>query len=262
MQFVDIVERVFGASAAHASDSAPTSALKILETPFHGEGSAADWAGWIAVTFAILIVVIVSYLVLARRHSTAATSGFLGFIGLCALPLLMMFFGGFSAFEGASRASFCHSCHSAMNLYVDDMKDKESTTLAAVHYDNRYFQETQCYQCHSDYGVAGTVKAKVRGLHHLYYWVTGSATARGEQQITYYGSYPNTLCLHCHAGSGKFLKAADGVHTAIADNLVGPRETTVGFGTDVRSAATSCLDCHGPAHLALADRKKKPAGAK
>jgi nitrate/TMAO reductase-like tetraheme cytochrome c subunit len=262
MQVIDIVERVFGASVVHADDSAQTSALKILETPFHGRGSVADWSWWIAVSLAILILVIVAYLVFAHRRSTAATTGFLAFIGLCVLPLFMMLFGGFAGFEGASQVSFCHSCHSAMDLYVDDMTAKESTTLAAVHYNNRYFQETQCYQCHSDYGATGTIKAKIRGLHHLYYWITNAATARGAQQIKYYGTYPNTLCLHCHAGSQKFLAAADGVHTAIADNLVGPSKNTVGFREDVRSASTSCLDCHGPVHPSLADKKKKQAGVK
>jgi nitrate/TMAO reductase-like tetraheme cytochrome c subunit len=262
MRFTNIAGVVLGPEVAYAQTSAETTALQTLETPFEGSGSAADWAGSITVTLAILILVAVIFSALARRRLTPTIVGSLSFVGLCVLPLLMMALGGFATFEGAKTVEFCHSCHTAMDLYVSDMRNRESTTLAAVHNNNRYFQEAQCYHCHSDYGVWGTAKAKARGLQHLYYWVTNSATARGEKQIQYYGSFPNELCLHCHAGSQRFLRAEDGVHTDMADNLVGSAKEAVGFRRDVASATTSCLDCHGPAHPALADKKKTEKNAK
>ena len=156
-------------------------ALEILETPFEGRGSFVDWANLITIILAILTVILVVYVAFARRRTLPSATRLLGFLGLCVFPLFMMLFGNFATFEGGSKVSFCHSCHTAMDPYVEDMRDKTSTTLAAVHYKNRYFQEHQCYQCHADYGVAGTAKSKFRGLQHLYFWVTGSATNRSNQ---------------------------------------------------------------------------------
>jgi cytochrome c nitrite reductase small subunit len=262
MRSIDVARVVFGSDVAHAQAAEETTALAILETPFEGRGSFVDWAESIAVVLAILILIIIIVSAFLRRRLTPTIVGFLSFGGLCILPLFMLAFGSFATFEGAQKVEFCHSCHTAMDLYVGDMRDKNSTTLAAIHNNNRYFQEHQCYHCHSDYGVTGTAKAKFRGLQHLYYWVTNSATARGEKQIKYYGSFPNELCLHCHAGSQRFLKAGDGVHTDMADDLVGSVKEEVGFRQDVASATTSCLDCHGPAHPSLADKNKTKKEAK
>ena len=143
----------------------------------------------------------------------------------------------------------------AWDLYVDDMKNKKSETLAALHYNNRYIQENQCYRCHSDYGVWGTVEARGRGLSHLYHWVTNSATARGEGQIKLYGTYQNSLCLSCHSGSQKFLEAQVEevkIHKAIAKELLGK-------DSDTGAPTMSCLICHSPAHPAL---EIKPTAAK
>jgi nitrate/TMAO reductase-like tetraheme cytochrome c subunit len=79
-----------------------------------------------------------------------------------------------------------------------------------------------------------------------------SPTGTGEAQIKLYHPYPNTFCLHCHAGSQKFLEADGGTHTDLGDGLL---------NTDPKTGApeTSCLDCHGPPHPTLEDWKKKGA---
>ena len=51
-----------------------------------------------------------------------------------------------------------------MQVYVDDMLDSESESLAAVHYKNRYIPSNQCYDCHTSYGMFGTVEAKMGRL--------------------------------------------------------------------------------------------------
>jgi len=247
MQFADMAGVVFGAEAALAQPSMEATELT-LEQPFVGKGSAADWATSITTYVGILILAIVIFTVIfERRRFTPSTLNLLRFTGLCVLPIFMMFFGSFATFEGSKNVEFCHSCHTAMDPYVDDMRNKDSKTLASLHYNNRYIQVEQCYQCHADYGVWGTIKAKATGLRHLYYWITNAPTARGEKEIKLYGSYQNDLCLHCHAGSQRFLNAEDGLHRDMAaDFLVKDPKTG--------ETKTSCLDCHGPAHPRRADK--------
>jgi trimethylamine-N-oxide reductase (cytochrome c), cytochrome c-type subunit TorC len=188
--------------------------------------------------------------VLERRNSRSPLLGFLRLLGLCALPLFILPVGNFATFEGSKRVEFCQSCHTAMDPYVVDMKSDQSNTLAALHYKNRYIQEDECYQCHADYGVFGAARAKLRGLKHLQRWLTGTATASGEQQIHHYGPYSNDLCLTCHAGSKRFLEAKEGVHRDVASELTAQDPAT-------GAPMTPCLQCHGPAHLSLAEWKAR-----
>jgi nitrate/TMAO reductase-like tetraheme cytochrome c subunit len=136
-----------------------------------------------------------------------------------------------------------------MDLYVSDMRDTSSTTLAAVHYNNRLIPREECYSCHADYSIWGTTEAKMRGLFHLYHWFANSPTARGEEQITLYKSYQNSLCLYCHAGSQRFLESGQRAHLKFADALLGTNAQT-------GAPLMPCGTCHGPAHPKLADRRK------
>jgi cytochrome c nitrite reductase small subunit len=239
--------------AAHAEGNKDTAALT-LEKPFAGGKDAVELAGSLTTIFAVLILLLVIVTVFyERRWGKPPLLSPLRFTSLCVFPLLIFFFGSFATLEGSKRTGFCHSCHSAMDLYVDDMRNTESTTLAAVHYNKRLIQTEECYSCHSDYGVWGTAEAKARGLVHLYYWFTNAATARGEEQIALYGSYQNSLCLFCHAGSQSFLASGREVHRKFADALLEKKAN----GAPVMS----CMTCHGPAHPKLADKKNKQTNA-
>lgn len=223
-----------------------------IETPFHGKGSAVDLAEWIstALAVAIPIAIVLSHL-LNRRMVFFAN--ILRFAGIFAFPLGMWTIGSFATFEGAKSVEFCHSCHEPMDMYVLDMEDPASTNLAAVHYKNRFMQHDNCFTCHADYGVFGGLKAKMTGLYHLYFWLSGSPTGRGEKQIKLYDpGYPNTWCLQCHAGSQRFLKADDGTHVDLGDELLDDPETGV--------PSTSCLVCHVPPHPTLEEWKAKKQG--
>ena len=127
--------------------------------------------------------------------------------------------------------------------------------LAAKHYKNRFIQQEQCYTCHADYGVFGTMSAKFTGLFHLYHWLTSSQTALGLAQIHLYHPYQNTWCLHCHAGSKRFLEADGGTHLGLADQLV---------SVDPKTGAPrmSCLTCHGPIHPTVEQWKARKVAAK
>jgi len=228
-------------------------ARRILEQPLQRSGDFADVGGVVASTLAVVVLVLVvgTAVVGERRLSPVVASG-LGFLGLCVLPLFMMLFGAFTTVERSKSVAFCHSCHSAMDMYVSDMRDPKSDTLAAAHYGQRWIPQHECYRCHADYGVWGSADAKLRGFAHLYHWLLRSPTAVGERQIRVYRPYRNQICLDCHAGGASFVASGRGVHLAIATNLV---ETDPETGADV----TSCLTCHGPAHPALEKWKSAKA---
>jgi len=224
-----------------------------IEHPVERRGGADEWAASIATGLSLSIVtLVVLAVILDRRRPRPAALGVARVLGLFALPLFLLPMSNFATLETSKRVEFCQSCHTAMDPYVTDMKDPSSSTLAAVHYTNRYIGEGECYQCHADYGVFGTAQAKLKGLQHMYHWVTRSETARGERQIALYQPYRNQLCLHCHAGSKRFLAAKDGVH-------LGMREDFFRHDQETGAVYVSCLDCHKPAHPTLADWKEKHA---
>jgi cytochrome c-type protein NapC len=221
-----------------------------IEKPFHGRGSGVDWAEWIATALALAIPVLIVGSHLLNR-SMVFFANILRFAGIVAAPLAMWAIGSYATFEGAKSVEFCHSCHAPMDMYVSDMEDPKSENLAAIHYKNRFIQEDQCFTCHADYGVFGGLEAKMTGLYHLYYWLTKAPTGTGEAQIKIYHPYQNTYCLHCHAGSQKFLDADDGTHRDLGDGLL---------ALDADGAPeTSCLDCHAPPHPTLEEWKKAQA---
>jgi len=227
-------------------------ALQTLDKPYQIVSDPLHWAETISLVLAIIaIILVIIRVVFARLGIQLGTVNMQlqRFIHLFVLPIFLLTFASFATFEGSTTVEFCGSCHSAMGLYVDDMEDKSSNTLAAVHYQNHYIQHGQCYQCHAGYRVIDIGKAKGSGLLHLYYWITNSPTGTGAKQIELYreGGYQNNLCLRCHSGSKAFLEAGEGVHMRADDYLIEDPNT----GT----SKMSCLKCHGPAHISLAEKK-------
>ena len=219
-------------------------ARRLLEQPFQRSGDFAELGVVVTTALAIAVLVLVIGGALGERRMSPTAASALGVLGLCVLPVFMMLFGAFTTVERSKSVEFCHSCHSAMNLYVSDMEDPASTSLAAVHYKQRWITQNECYRCHADYGVWGSADAKLRGFAHLYHWLVSSKTALGEEQIRTYHRYRNQVCLDCHAGGADFLASGRGVHLMIARNLV-ERDPDTG------AEGTSCMTCHSPAHPSL-----------
>ena len=64
-----------------------------------------------------------------------------------------------------------------MHGYVKDLKDPDSENIAAIHYKYRWIADNQCYECHSEYGLFGTAKAKMSRIRHIWsYYVLGYET--------------------------------------------------------------------------------------
>jgi cytochrome c-type protein NapC len=170
-------------------------------------------------------------LIIARPALTLTRGGkVFAFVGLFLLPLLFSTIGAAAHMERSKQTEFCLSCHImepyGKSLYVDDPQ-----YLAAAHFQNhRVPADEACYTCHTDYALYGGLRAKWRGLHHVYVQYLGKAA----QPIHLYTPYNNRECLHCHLGARSFEQSP--THSAIHDDLI--------------SNQLSCLTsgCHSVVH--------------
>lgn len=143
-----------------------------------------------------------------RPQLTVSRGGKIGcFIALFILPALGAWAGFDMQMYHAETTSFCLSCHVMTeyghSLYVDD-----PSYLPARHFQNNLVpRDAACYTCHTDYAMFGTLKAKVRGVRHLYVQYLG--TIPKPENIKLYEPYNNRECLHCHAGARSYVEAAE-----------------------------------------------------
>jgi len=194
-------------------------------------GTTAEWVRGFGIAFVLLnlALLVVSWRSL-RRGEVTATARWQLFVAVGLVPTMVGFLSFAHGLEGSTTVAACGSCH-VMTPFVEDLQNVKSDTLAATHFKNRYILENHCYTCHSDYGLAGTLKAKVEGLGHVWRYTTRSYAL----PIKIAQPYSNVRCLGCHGGSQKFRNAASHPKEELP-NLIGGK--------------ISCLDCHGPAHPA------------
>ena len=192
-------------------------------------GTTSDWVHGFGIAFALLNLVLLPFAWRSLRAGavTPTARGWL-FVSVALVPLMIAFLAFAHGLEDTATVKSCGSCH-AMTPFVEDLRSVQSETLAATHFKNRYILQNHCYACHSDYGLAGTAKAKLAGLGHVWRYTTGSYTL----PIKIARPYSNLRCLSCHGESQKFLGSAG--H---------PKEELPSLMAD----KMSCLDCHGPAH--------------
>ena len=199
---------------------------------------AMEWASHISLFGVVAAVGLIGFVLLfRRRYIAAAASQWMLFIGICVLPLPVMLLGSAVGLEQAKDVSFCQQCH-VMRQFVDDMADPESDRLAAVHFKNRYIQRSHCYVCHTDYGLFGTMEAKIAGVGHIWKESTGSFTL----PVQIARPYQFMICLDCHAQSVKFDRVPE--HKDLVAKVAG-REA-------------DCTSCHGLSHLPREKRGVQP----
>ena len=154
-------------------------------------------------------------------------------VGLVLAPAASMATANAHLLNSAPKLESCNKCH-VMRPMVNDLRDPESQTLAARHHRNRWIIRNDCYECHVDYGFAGSMKAKMDGYRHLARYVTGTYT----EPIKFRGVYNNNNCLRCHGRMQKFEDVSS--NATIKERLL--------------SNNASCLNCHGAAHPSRARR--------
>lgn len=193
----------------------------------------------VGVILALALTMVV--LLVARPQMTAVRGGrILAFVGLFVFPVLVGLLGVDNHIERSKQTQFCLSCHImkpyGRSLYVDD-----PTYIPAAHFqNNRVPRDEACYTCHTDYTLyTGGIKAKVRGLHHIYAQYIGAP----HQPVQLYHPFNNRECLHCHLGARSFEQGA--THSAILQ--------------DIKTNQISCVTsgCHDMIHnVAQADHLK------
>ncbi|HVE43423.1 MAG TPA: NapC/NirT family cytochrome c [Planctomycetota bacterium] len=153
-------------------------------------------------------------------------------VGLLVLPGMTMLSGNVVGFHKVKNS--CTQCHT-MDPWVQDMKDPKSTTLVSKHYQNRWIPDDQCYTCHTGYGLAGNIQAKIGGLGHVTHeYLTGVPDV-----IKIHRPFNVDTCLHCHGESVKYLKIDQHVDAEMKPKIL--------------SGELSCFECHASPHP-----RKKP----
>jgi hypothetical protein len=159
----------------------------------------------------------------------------LAFLALVVVPGAALWAGFSFHMEQAQTTEFCLSCHVmsdyGRSLYVDD-----KSYIPAVHFqNNRIPRDHACYTCHTTYTLFGGVKAKLRGVRHLYVQYLG--TVPPPDRIRLYEPYNNRECLHCHEGARKFEEMA-------------PHRKTPQMLDDIKANRLSCTSshCHDTIH--------------
>jgi cytochrome c nitrite reductase small subunit len=197
-------------------------------------GTTSQWVQGIGIVFALLnlALLFVIWRMIRRRGVTAVSKALL-FGAILVLPVIVVFLATDHGMEASMTVEACGSCH-VMDGHVADLRNPKSDSLAALHFKNRFIQTNHCYTCHSDYGMSGTISAKLAGLGHTVRNVTGSY----ELPLKVRHPYSNIRCLSCHGGAQNFLAKhdKDEIPKLIADK-------------------DSCLDCHGPAHAKEAGKQ-------
>lgn len=189
-----------------------------------------------AIGCAVISAVLLLWYLVWRPPLTNATKLLL-LAGVGVFPLATAATGNIAGFEATKARTFCGSCH-VMTPYQRDSDDPASMTLAARHGRNELFGHDNCYACHADYGMFGTVVTKMGGLRHVYEYTTHYHDVPVDEflrTIQIRKPFSNTTCMHCHSTTGLTWNAVD-EHASILAR--------------VRSGEVSCASegCHGPAH--------------
>jgi nitrate/TMAO reductase-like tetraheme cytochrome c subunit len=195
-----------------------------------------DPLAWMTLGLAGSAALILIWYLVRRPPLDAATKVIL-LIGIAVLPIGAAASGNIRGFAVSQQREFCGSCH-VMTPYTSDSGDPDSESLAAVHGRNHWFGEKNCYTCHSDYGMFGTVVTKLSGLRHVYEYYTKYHAIPKEQalkEIRLYKPFANTPCLQCHSTRPAFWNG-------VPDHL--------GAAEDLRAGKIGCAGsgCHGPVH--------------
>jgi cytochrome c-type protein NapC len=174
---------------------------------------------------------------LVRKPALTRATKIALLLGIGALPLATATTGNIANFEATKSRRFCGSCH-VMTPYKTDSEDPNSTTLAARHSRNALFGDENCYACHADYGMYGTVVTKLGGLRHVYEYTLhyhDMPLAEAREKIHIRKPFPNSTCMHCHSTEVPNWNAVK-EHASLRDRA--------------RGGEVSCASegCHGPAH--------------
>ena len=189
--------------------------------------------------------ILLLWFLIRRPLLTRATKIILLF-GVGILPLMTAANGNIAGYHATKTRVFCQSCH-VMTPYGDDSGNPKSMSLAARHGRNVTFGEENCYTCHADYGMFGTITTKIGGLRHVYLYLTEFRSMTLEEalpKIEILKPFPNATCIRCHSTENQLW------------NKIGDHASSL---EQVRAGTMSCASegCHGFAHPFSKEAKRR-----
>ena len=150
-----------------------------------------------------IMLIVISLII--RRNGKSREWRLLAFLSFFFLPIVFAFGVVSQKMTAMQKTDFCGSCHT-MTPYIESLTFDDDEPLSSVHYRNNYVpQEKACYSCHTSYAMFGGVNAKIRGLRHVWTYLTDA----DKDSIALYEPYSNDNCLHCHGPSERYLKSKD-----------------------------------------------------
>lgn len=190
----------------------------------------------LAIGSAALSTCVLLWFVVKERPLTRGTKIALLF-GMGLLPIATAMTGNVAGYHATKTTRFCSSCH-VMTPYGEDSWNRDSLSLASRHARNEAFGDENCYACHADYGMFGTVTTKLGGMRHVYEYLFHYRSMELEtalERIEIRRPFQNTACIRCHSTHNPTWNAVPD-HASTLDR--------------VRSGAVGCASegCHGPAH--------------
>ena len=201
----------------------------------------------VALGFAALSAAILVTYVAVRPPLVRMTKIWL-LLGLGIFPIAAAFAGNVQGFEATKERQFCGSCH-VMALHQADSENAASGSLASRHARNAMFGSENCYVCHADYGMFGTVVTKIGGLRHVWMDLTQYRNVPVEEaKRTIRLREPEKMngnCMECHS-------TKDMLWQRVADHGAALE--------DVRASRIGCASagCHGLAHPFFQSPKSVP----
>jgi len=181
----------------------------------------------------LLCNIILLIAILVRRDLVRERQGkLLLLVAAFVLPGVSVLAAAGVTMKKSRNVSFCMSCHE-MGPYGESLEIDDEEVIPAVHFQNNLVERgAACYECHTDYTMYGTAKAKMAGIQHV--WVHYFGTP--PEKIELYQPYDVGICLHCHDGGRRFEEAR--VHTRS------------GRLEKIKSGEKSCLSsgCHDTVH--------------
>jgi cytochrome c-type protein NapC len=203
-----------------------------------------------AIGCAIISALLLLWFMLWRPRVDRIATKFVLLLAIGVFPLGTAATGNVAGYHATKTREFCGSCH-VMTPYAADSEDPTSTSLAARHGRNEDFGHENCYACHADYGMFGTITTKIGGMRHVYEYVFNYRNTPINDffvEIEIRKPFQNATCMRCHSTQNPLFNTI-GDHVSTRD--------------DIRSGKLSCASagCHGPAHPFSKAAKEKARGA-
>ncbi len=146
----------------------------------------------VAVASATFSVILLVWFLVRRPPLDRSTKVAL-LAGLGIFPILAAGTVNIEGYQATQKREFCGSCH-VMTPHARDSESTASAGLASRHARNPYFGDMNCYVCHADYGMFGTVLTKMGGMRHVWLYYTeykGMPLEEAREKIHLLKPYPN-----------------------------------------------------------------------